>query len=214
MSFAKEAWVFVSPPALLAALLLWAGRPKLALTLFAVAGLVLLFFRIPRRESHASLTSVLAPANGRVTQVDVIEDPQIGEGQFHRVVTFLSVFDIHVQRSPVAGRVVQSHYTSGRKVAAFREDAGELNEQILTVIDRGNGDLIGIRQIAGLLARRVVTYLELEEAVERGQLIGLIKFGSRVDLFLPLSYDLRVHVGQRLSEGSTVVAIGPGSTDE
>jgi phosphatidylserine decarboxylase len=214
MSFAKEAWVFVIPPALVAALLLWAGRPKLALTLFVVAGLVLLFFRIPRRESRAAQTSVLAPANGRVTQVDVIEDQQIGEGQFHRVVTFLSVFDIHVQRSPVAGRVVQSHYAAGRKVAAFREDAGAINEQILTVIERGNGDLIAIRQIAGLLARRVVTYLELEEAVERGQLIGLIKFGSRVDLFLPLSYDLRVELGQRLSEGSTVVAIGPGNTDD
>ncbi len=211
MSFAKEAWVFVLPPAVLALVLAMWGRSKLALALFVVAGLVLLFFRIPRRVSEAPPTSVLASANGRVTQVDVVEDPQIGEGQFHRVVTFLSVFDIHVQRAPVAGRVVQSRYSSGRKVAAFREDAGELNEQILTIFERDNGDLIGVRQIAGLVARRVVTYLELDQTVERGQLIGLIKFSSRVDLFLPLSYDLQVEVGQRLTEGSTVVAINPGS---
>jgi phosphatidylserine decarboxylase len=206
MSFAKEAWVFVLPLVAVAILLLWLDKKTLAMALFVIAAVTLLFFRIPSRVSSASKTSILAPANGRVTRVDVIEDPLIGKGEFHRIVTFLSVFDVHVQRTPTEGRVIRSSYAAGRKVAAFREDAGELNEQILTVLERDNGDVIGLRQIAGLLARRVVSYLEKGDRVERGQLFGLIKFSSRVDLFVPVHYHLEVEVGQRLHEGQSVVA--------
>ena len=206
MSFAKEAWVFVLPLAVAAIVLFWLDKNSLAVALFVISSITLLFFRIPSRVPTASKTSVLAPANGKVTKVDVIEDPLIGAGKFHRIVTFLSVFDVHVQRSPTEGRVIRSSYAAGRKVAAFREDAGELNEQILTVLERDNGDVIGLRQIAGLVARRVVTYLDKGDRVERGQLFGLIKFSSRVDLFVPVLYHLEVEVGQRLREGLTVVA--------
>ncbi|HEY7215219.1 MAG TPA: phosphatidylserine decarboxylase, partial [Thermoanaerobaculia bacterium] len=127
-------------------------------------------------------------------------------GRFHRIVTFLSVFDIHVQRVPAAGEVIVSRYSRGRKVAAFREDAGEVNEKHLSVIRRPNGDLVGVRQIAGLLARRVVCYLKEEDRVHRGQSMGLIKFGSRVDLLVPESYRLLVRKGDRLKNGATPVA--------
>ena len=124
----------------------------------------------------------------------------------HRVVTFLSVFDVHVQRSPVAGEVVVSRYTPGRKVAAFRPEAGEVNESHLTVLRDSKGNLFGVKQIAGLLARRVVAYQGVGSQVERGQLIGLIKFGSRVDLLVPSSYRIAVQKGDRLKEGKTPVA--------
>ena len=102
--------------------------------------------------------------------------------------------------------MVQSRHDSGRKRAAFRADAGEVNEAHLTVIERENGDRIGVRQIVGLLARRIVCYLSMTDVVSRGETMGLIKFGSRVDLFVPASYELLVAVGERLRGGETPVA--------
>ena len=173
------------------------------------AGAMLLFFRIPARPEVADPEVVLAPANGRVTRIDLVEAPEPASGRYHRVVTFLSVFDVHVQRAPVAGEVVASRYRPGRKVAAFRVDAGEINESLLTVLRRPNGDVIGVRQIAGLLARRVVSYLDEGRHVRRGELMGIIRFGSRVDLLLPEEYELHVRVGDHLREGATIVARAP-----
>ncbi len=117
-----------------------------------------------------------------------------------------------MQRSPAAGEVVVSKYAAGRKVAAFREDAADVNEKHLTVIRRPNGDRVGVRQVAGLLARRVVCYLKQGDLVHRGQSMGLIKFGSRVDLLVPESYTVLVKKGDRLKNGATPVA-APGSTE-
>jgi phosphatidylserine decarboxylase len=141
--------------------------------------------------------------------VDTVEAPDVGPGAYHRVVTFLSIFDVHVQKTPAAGEVIASRHATGRKVAAFRTDAGEINEQHLTVIRRPGGDLVGVRQIAGLLARRVVCYLAAGDRVERGQPLGLIKFGSRVDLLVPASYRLMVQRGDRVRNGATPIAL-PG----
>lgn len=207
MKFAKEAWIFVLPFWFLAGLLFflgWSGWGTAAL----VAGfLILLFFRDPKRSYVGDPGYVLAPADGLITRIDTIEDPQVGPGRHHRIVTFLSVFDVHVQKVPAAGEVIASVYSQGRKVAAFREDAGEVNEKHLTVIRRPDGDPIGVRQIAGLLARRVVCYLKEGDRVHRGQPMGLIKFSSRVDLLVPESYRVLVKKGDRLKNGATPVAM-------
>ncbi|MCB1036119.1 MAG: phosphatidylserine decarboxylase, partial [Acidobacteria bacterium] len=118
----------------------------------------------------------------------------------------LSVFDVHVQRTPADGEVVHSALTSGRKEAAFKEGLDRINERHLTVIRRPGGDLIGVRQIVGLLARRIVCYLQVGQQVTRGQHLGLIKFGSRVDLLVPASYQVEVAKGQRMRNGETVMA--------
>jgi len=206
MKFAKEGWPFVLPFLFLAGLLFVFGRPGWGTAALVLGLLVLLFFRDPKRVYEGEAGFVLAPADGLVTRVDTLEDPEIGPGRFHRIVTFLSVFDIHVQRVPAAGEVLVSRYRRGRKVAAFRENAGEVNEKHLTVIRRPDGDLIGVRQIAGLLARRVVCYLKEGDRVHRGQSMGLIKFSSRVDLLVPESYRLLVKKGDRLKNGATPVA--------
>jgi phosphatidylserine decarboxylase len=206
MKIAKEAWPFVLPFVFLAGLLFVLGRPGLAAAALVTGLLVLLFFRDPRRAYEGEVGIVLAPADGLVTRVDTLEDPEIGPGRYHRIVTFLSVFDVHVQRVPAAGEVLVSRYAQGRKVAAFREDAGDVNEKHLTVIRRPNGDVIGVRQIAGLLARRVVCYLKEGDHVHRGQSMGLIKFGSRVDLLVPESYRVLVKKGDRLRNGATPAA--------
>jgi phosphatidylserine decarboxylase len=212
MKIAKEAWPFVLPFVFLAGLLFVLGRPGLAAASLVAGLLVLLFFRDPRRAYEGEVGVVLAPADGLVTRVDTIEDPELGPGRHHRIVTFLSVFDVHVQRVPAAGEVLVSRYARGRKVAAFREDAGDVNEKHLTVIRRPNGDVIGVRQIAGLLARRVVCYLKEGDHVHRGQSMGLIKFGSRVDLLVPESYRVLVKKGDRLQNGATPAAQPGGDT--
>lgn len=210
MKFAKEAWPFVLPFVFGAAVLAWFDRPGWALAALVVGLLVLLFFRDPTRGYEGEVGVVLAAADGLITRIDTIEDPEIGPGRYHRIVTFLSVFDVHVQKVPAAGEVIASVYAVGKKVAAFREDAGDVNEKHLTVIRRQNGDTIGVRQIAGLLARRVVCYLKEGDHVHRGQPMGLIKFSSRVDLLVPESYELKVKKGDRVKNGATPMALLPG----
>jgi phosphatidylserine decarboxylase len=206
MKFAKEAWPFVLPFVLAAGVLLALGHPGWAAGLLVAGLLVLLFFRDPHRVYDGEAGVVLAAADGLVTRVDEIDDPEVGPGRHHRIVTFLSVFDVHVQKVPVTGTVVASRYTVGRKVAAFRADAGEVNEKHLTVIRRESGDFVGVRQIAGLLARRVVCYLKDSDQVRRGQPMGLIKFGSRVDLVVPAGYRVLVKKGDRVKNGVTPMA--------
>lgn len=215
MSLAKEAWVFVLPPLILAAASWFLGWSRTSIALAVLGFLLAAFFRIPRRDYAGSPEFIIAPANGVVTSVeDVSSDdsdlkPLDESRTYRRVVTFLNVFNVHVQRAPTSGRVSSTAFRSGRKVAAFRKDAGVVNESQLIAIERDNGDRIGIKQIAGLLARRVVSYVDREQSLERGELIGLIKFGSRVDLLIPEDYTVLVGEGDRMIEGLTEVARAP-----
>lgn len=206
MRIAAEALPFVLPVAGLALVLTAAAHWLAGLAIGLLSLVVALFFRIPRRLEPSDPRVVVAPANGRVLLVDEVEDPELGAGTWRRIVTFLSVLDVHVQRAPVGGEVIHTALRPGRKIAAFRPAAGEVNESRLLVLRADGGDLVGVRQIAGLLARRTVGYRSPGERVARGELIGLIKFGSRVDLLLPRSYALAVRPGERLREGETVVA--------
>lgn len=206
MTFAREALPFVAVPLVVAIALAAWGRPAWAVAVAVIAAAVLLFFRVPARPEHPDPDAVLAPANGVVTAVDEVIEPSLGDRPVPRIVTFLSVFDVHVQRAPVSGRVVESRFRAGRKVAAFRKDAGDVNEHHWTVLETAAGRRYGIRQIAGLLARRVVSDAEVGARFERGDRIGLIKFGSRVDLYLPAGSTIEVAAGDRMTEGATVVA--------
>lgn len=206
MTFVREARPFTLPPLVAALFLPLFGQYVWALVCLLLAGAILLFFRNPRRAFDGPPDVILAAADGRILRVDEIEDPAIGDEPQQRIVTFLSVFNVHVQRCPVGGEVVSSRYHEGAKVAAFRPDAGEVNQQQLTIIRTPEGERIGIRQIAGLVARRVVGYLDTGARVERGDLLGVIKFGSRVDLLLPPGYRIEVAPGDRVRAGRTPMA--------
>lgn len=206
MRFAKESLPFVLAPGLVAVVLLALGSPWWSFAAAVGTLCTLLFFRIPNRSFDGAPEVLVAPANGLVTRVDSVIDESVGKEEMNRLVVFLSVFDVHVQRSPVDGEVVVSKYTPGRKVAAFHPQAGEVNESHLTVLQNAKGDRFAVKQIAGLLARRVVAYEDVGGRVRRGQVIGLIKFGSRVDLLVPASYRIEVRKGDRLREGETPVA--------
>lgn len=205
MTIAREAWPFALPPALVAAVPAVMGLWLPALLLAVLAVLLLGFFRVPRRAEAGDADTLLSAADGKVLTVDRITAPELGEDSFQRVATFLSVFNVHLQRAPTTGNVVLSQYRPGPKLAAFRTAAAG-NESHLTVIRRDDGEVVGIRQIAGLLARRIVCYLEPEQRIDAAEPLGLIKFGSRVDLLIPDSFEVLVRPGQRVREGLTPMA--------
>jgi phosphatidylserine decarboxylase len=172
-----------------------------------LAAFFLWFFRDPPRRIPAEEGKIVSPADGMVTEAEWIETPT---GSRLRLSIFLSVFDVHVNRSPVSGTVKTVEVRKGQFMNAIKPESVMNNEQTLVMIDAG-GYQVGIKLIAGLLARRIVCNLKPGDGVERGQRIGLIKFGSRVDVLLPAEASLRVKKGSRVRGGATVLAELPES---
>ncbi len=175
----------------------WAGS-LYAVPLLLLAVFCLYFFRDPDRAIPAGPVAV-SPADGRVVAVHA-ESPSLT-----RVSVFLNIFDVHVNRAPVAGRIKEVFYKKGRFLVASRERASAENEQNLVVIE-GDGVEVAFRQIAGLIARRIVFRKQPGDRVETGERIGLIKFGSRVDVLLGPEWDIEVRAGMRVRAGSSVLA--------
>ena len=167
------------------------------------------FFRDPDRVTPLREGLVIAPADGRITSIERVRPPQelgLSEELRTRISIFLSVFDVHVNRSPVAGRITRSVYTPGAFFNAELDKASEENERRGLVILMPSGAEIGVVQIAGLVARRIVTFVSEGDTVGVGQRIGLIRFGSRVDVYLPPEGRALVAIGQRTIAGETVLA--------
>lgn len=166
------------------------------------------FFRDPQARPPKDPAVIVAPAHGKVDAIDEVDEPSFMGGRCRRISTFLSIFDVHVQNAPVAGRVVMSRRMPGRFVNAMRIDSAEHNENVLIGIEstQREGERIGVRLIAGLIARRILPWVREGDTVERGERLGLIRFGSRVDLYLPLEYEVTVEAGQRVRGGETVMA--------
>jgi phosphatidylserine decarboxylase len=194
LAWATGSWAWGIAPILLAAFFLW-------------------FFRNPERAIPTGPGLIVSPGDGLVTETAIIATPS---GPRQRISIFLSVFDVHVNRSPIAGVLASVNYRKGRYLNAMNPASADQNEQNIVVV-RGEkvaeGEAIEVtfKQIAGLLARRIVFNLREGDTVERGQLVGLIKFGSRVDVLLPSEAVLRVKVGQRVKGGASVLAAMPDS---
>ena len=163
------------------------------------------FFRDPNRMIPQAPGQVVSPGDGVVTDAEWIETVS---GSRLRLSIFLNVFDVHVNRSPVGGVVKVCEYRKGQFLNAMNPESVLYNEQTLVTIDAGGYD-VSFKQIAGLLARRIVCNLKVGDRVERGQRIGLIKFGSRVDVLIPAEANLKVKTGSRVKGGSTVLAVIP-----
>jgi phosphatidylserine decarboxylase len=187
LKWATGSWAWGIAPVLLAVFFLW-------------------FFRDPRRTVPAGAGLIVSPGDGLVTETVMIATP---EGSRQRISIFLSVFDVHVNRSPIGGVLTGVRYRKGQYLNAMNPASADRNEQNIVTV-RGEGCDEGIevtfKQIAGLLARRIVFQPREGDAVERGQRVGLIKFGSRVDVLLPAEAALRVKVGDRVKGGSSVLA--------
>jgi phosphatidylserine decarboxylase len=168
----------------------------------------LYFFRDPTAKVPTGAGLVVAPAHGKVDVIDEIDEPTILGGRCRRISIFLSVIDVHVQQAPVAGDVTLVKHTPGQFLNAMRTDCAEHNENVLLGFrsSEPNCGPVGVRLIAGLIARRIVPWAAVGDTVAKGERISLIQFGSRVDLYLPLATEVVVPIGQRVVGGETVVA--------
>jgi len=176
-----------------------------ALILLVVTCFVVHFFRDPERVAPEDLDAVVSPADGRVVKVDFAPDPI--SGQMRQVVcVFMNVFDVHVNRAPVEGSIGLIRYIPGKFFNASLDKASTDNERNIVVMGRG-ADRFTIVQIAGLIARRIVCWVEPGDILRRGERFGLIKFGSRVDLYLPDGYAVKVYVGETVRAGETALAV-------
>ncbi len=193
-------WILIPALAALAAALLglwWVAAPLLLLAAFMAY-----FFRDPERVSPEDESLIVSPADGRVTRVEKLSP---GEAQSPTVVSiFLSPFDVHVNRSPVAGRVLDVAYTKGRFMIATKDEASLVNEQNALTIE-GERVTVVCKQIAGVLARRIVCWKKPGDVLQRGERFGLIKFSSRTDLVLPPQVTVSVSVGERVRGGVSVI---------
>lgn len=177
----------------------------LAGTLTLLTGFVAWFFRDPRRAAPPDRALVLSPADGRILDIaETVEETFFG-GPCRRMTIFLSIFNVHVQRAPLAGLVAYRSYRPGSFAMAWKPKASEENEQASLGLDTPGGPVL-VRQIAGLVARRIVTDPHEGDHVDRGERIGLIRFGSRVDLFLPLDWRVQCAVGDAVRGGETPLA--------
>ncbi len=188
---------------------LWLSVIPLLLAVF-----FLWFFRDPQRTIPTGKGLIVSPGDGLVTETAFITTP---EGALRRISIFLSVFDVHVNRAPIGGTVSRVHYQKGQYLNAMNPASAERNEQSAITL-RGLGADLGLeitfKQIAGLLARRIVCRCVEGQTVERGERVGLIKFGSRVDILLPANAELRVKVGDRVKGGASVLAAMPRPADQ
>ena len=200
------AWPFVGGAIVLAAIAAFAVNTALGLALVVIAAVFLFFFRDPDRVVTDQPGAVLSPADGRVIAAG---DPTVRDfpaDAWRQISIFLSPMDVHVNRLPVSGRVVKVRYHPGRFLPAYRPDAGDLNEYTEVWIDHG-GQPVVIRQVVGILARRVVCRTREGANVSAGDRFGVMKFGSRMDVFVPATARLTVNVGDRVIAAVTVIGI-------
>src|SRR5580704_14030120 len=185
-----------------AALVGWFTQPAWAVVPLLLAVFFLWFFRDPERAIPDVAAAVVSPGDGKVTEASFVTVD--GEKQV-RISIFLSVFDVHVNRSPIAGIVREVRYQRGKFLNAMNHASAEQNEQNIVRVE-GDGRVVVFKQIAGLLARRIVFHPKIGDRLERGQRVGLIKFGSRVDILFDAEAQLRVKVGDRVRGGASVLA--------
>ena len=175
----------------------WINLGLAVLTLFS-----LYFFRDPQRISPNN-NGFLSPADGKVVQIIDVEDEEIGPAK--QISIFLSVFNVHRQRVPLSGKVISKNNNSGKFLAAFNHKASLDNEQTVVTFETENGKRYKIKQIAGLIARRILNYMEPENRVERGQRLGFIRFGSRVDIIVPPEFQIDVSLGDMVRGNQTII---------
>lgn len=200
------AWPFVGGAMVLAAIAAFAVSTAVGLAFVVVATVFLFFFRDPDRVVTDQPGAVLAPADGRVIGAGAPTVRDFPADAWRQISIFLSPMDVHVNRLPVSGRVVKVRYHPGRFLPAYRPDAGELNEYTEVWIDHG-GQPVVVRQVVGILARRVVCRTREGADVRAGDRFGVMKFGSRMDVFVPATARLTVNVGDRVIAAVTVIAL-------
>jgi phosphatidylserine decarboxylase len=203
---AAEGWPFIIPLSIVTGLLFAFGWKNTALVSLVVTLFVLFFFRDPERTVPKGKGMVVSPADGKVIVIKDIYEPAYLKQEVKQISIFLSVFNVHVNRAPIGGAVEVVKYNPGKFHVASVDKASLDNEQTSMVIAAGK-DKILVKQIAGLIARRIVCYARPGDTIKTGERYGLIRFGSRVDIFLPKTAEIRVRLGDRVKGGEDVIGV-------
>lgn len=212
MKIDRSGYPFIAAALVPAALLVALRRPGWAVPFAGLGGFFAYFFRDPDRRPPEGHDLVVSPADGRVLRAGAALPGQAPPGAWLQISIFLSPLDVHVNRVPAGGRVARIEYRPGRFLPAYRPEAGAENEQTEVWIDH-DGQWIVMRQVVGVLARRIVCRLRHGDDVRTGDRFGLMKFGSRMDVFLPTTATLRVGEGRQVVGGETVIATLAGGDD-
>lgn len=212
MNFAREGYLFIGIAAVAAASSFGLALARRSWTLWLLAVIVTLvalwvayFFRDPDRVGDRGTSLVVAPADGRLIMITEVDEPAFIKGRAIRLSIFMNVFNVHVNRYPVSGTVSYVHYNKGKFLNAAAEKSSLENEQMSVGVESGSVRVL-VRQIAGLIARRIVTYSRVGESVHQGDRMGIIRFGSRVDVFIPTGARVKAKVGDLTTAGTTILA--------
>lgn len=204
---AREGWPFLAISLLLAvAATVWCAAWSVPLWIIFI--FVLQFFRDPPREVPQLENAVLSPADGRIIKVERTQDPY-GEREALLVSVFMNVFNVHSNRSPVDGTIQKVQYFPGKFVNADLDKASTDNERNAIVLQTADRQIVTFVQVAGLIARRILCYVQAGDVLTRGQRYGFIRFGSRVDVYLPLDAEVKVSIGDKVSATTTILAVLP-----
>jgi phosphatidylserine decarboxylase len=203
---ASEGWPFIIPLAVVTVLLFALGWKNAGVVLLVLTLFVLFFFRDPERAVPGGEGVVVSPADGKVIVIKDIHEPDYLKEDVKQISIFLSVFNVHVNRIPVEGTVEVVKYNPGKFHVASVDKASLMNEQTAMVIAKGRNKVL-VKQIAGLIARRIICYAKPGDTVTKGERYGLIRFGSRVDIFLPKDAELKVKLGDRIEGARDVIAV-------
>jgi phosphatidylserine decarboxylase len=203
---AREGWPFLGGAVVVALIVIYGAGTAWSAPFWLIALFVLQFFRDPPREVPGDAHSVLSPADGRIVAIQPVRDPWLNRDAL-KISVFMNVFNVHSNRSPVDGEVQQRWYHPGRFVNADLDKASEENERNALHIRMTTGRDITCVQVAGLIARRILCYVEAGAALNRGQRYGFIRFGSRVDVYLPTDVQVKVAIGDRVRATSTILGV-------
>lgn len=204
MRIAREGWTFILPALLLGILLLFPGWWAGSVFFFLLAGAFAFFFRDPHREISSEPGLVLSPADGQVLKIEKVEAHPELEGKGTVVSIFLSLLDVHFTRSPLEAEILKVDYKPGKFFPAYKDEASQQNESNSLVLSTAAGKIF-LKQMVGVAARRIKCYVKAGDRVAAGQKIGLMYFGSRVDLFLPDIIEIKVNLKQKVKGGLTVI---------
>ena len=205
----REGWRFVAIAAVITVILYWLGLDILGLLALVVTLWCAYFFRDPERVTPLRAGLVISPADGRISAIETVVPPpelDLPRESVTRISVFMNVFDVHINRSPVDGRIVHIAYVPGKFLSADLDKASEDNERQALTLLLDDGRKLGVVQIAGLVARRIVKFVDDGDMLKAGERFGLIRFGSRVDVYLPQGANALVVIGQRSVAGETVFA--------
>jgi len=203
---AKEGLPFILISSLVTCILIWTGPIYLAICTGILSLFIIYFFRDPERYHDATGNAVLTPADGKIIEIRTLNNNQNPINQpAVKISIFMTIFNVHVNRSPIRGIIRNITYNPGKFFSANLDKASQLNENNLMLLEAMDGRKIAVIQIAGLIARRIVCWVKKEEGVKAGQRFGLIRFGSRLEVFLPKDSKIIVKVGQKVKAGTTII---------